>query len=552
MEVTSTTTLNGLPPAVAPSEPVEVDVVIVGAGLSGCYLLHKLRSRGFSVKVFETGSGLGGTWFWNRYPGARVDSTVPVYEYSIPEVWQSEAWSWKERFPARNELQSYFAHVDRILNLSIDVFFDERVDAATFDATQKTWSIQTAKGRTAQARWLILATGFAAKTSVPSWPGLHTFQGTVYHSASWPEDGVDLKGKKVGIVGTGSSGLQIAQTIADEVAELLVFQRTPNLALPLMQERLSPGDQKAACPTAFQSRLTTPSGHLYPVTTRKTFDDSEEERQAFYERLWQAGNFHFWVSNYSDLMTDLAANRAAYDFWAGKVRARIREPLVADLLAPVEPPHPFGAKRPALEWSWYDMFDQPGRKIVDIQNNPITLVDTHSVQMQDGSSHRLDALILATGFDSVTGGIKNIRIQGLDGRMLAEKWSDGTSTALGMMVAGFPNMFFTYGPQAPTAFANGPSCIEVQGDWLTEVLVDLRQRGLRSVDATPEGENRWKSIIDEQMAGTLYPMANSWWMGANVPGKKVEMLNYIGGLPEYSKELKRCRETDYQDLLVAP
>ncbi|KAK2734701.1 hypothetical protein FQN57_001471 [Myotisia sp. PD_48] len=534
-----------------PESELEVDALIVGAGFSGCYMLHKLRSAGFRAKIVEAGDGYGGTWHWNCYPGARVDSPVPIYEYSIPELWKT--WSWSERFPSGVEIQQYFNHVDSVLGLRKDTIWNTKVTGANFDEVTNHWIVQTASDRRFRATYLILATGFAAKRSFPDWPGLEKFKGEIHHSSFWPHAGIDLANKRVGVVGTGSTGLQIAQTIEGSVKTLTVFQRTPNLALPLLQEKfLKENDAmlKESYPEQFHLRLSTFAGYPYDTIDRGTFDDSPEEREAFYEMLWAKGGFHFWLATYNDLLSNIDANHEAYRFWRKKVRSRINDPAIADALVPLIPPHPFGTKRPSLEWKWFDMFNEAHVKLVDIKNNPVDHVEERGIVTKDGKLHELDAIALATGFDAITGGLKAIDIRSVDGQSLSECWEDGVKTALGLMVSGFPNMFFLYGPQGPTAFSNGPSCVDIQGDWITATIETLRSKGLHTINPCATAHKRWNDLNEAITSKTLFPQADSWYMGANIPGKPRQMLNFTGGLPAYSRELAQASANGYQEFVL--
>lgn len=540
------------PKETATTEVTEVDALIVGAGFSGCYLLHKLRKAGFNTKLVEAGDGYGGVWHWNCYPGARVDSPVPIYEYDIPEVWQS--WSWPEMFPSGRQIQQYFEHVDKKLNLSKDTIWNTKVAATEWVEKDQQWIVTSHGGRKFRAQFLIMATGFAAKRSFPDWPGLDTFKGEVHHSSFWPYEGIDLKGKKVGVVGTGSTGLQIAQTIVDSAGSLTVFQRTPNLALPLLQQELVKEEEekrKQLYPEQFKQRLNTFAGYPYDSVSRETFSDTPEQREAFYNELWDKGGFYFWLATYKDMLSNVDANNEAYDFWVKKVRARIHDPTVADILAPLTPPHPFGTKRPALEWRWYDMFNEKHVQLVDLQTSGVDYITEKGIVTKDGKLHELDVIALATGFDAITGGLNDIDIKSRNGKLLRERWADGARSALGMMVSDYPNMFMLYGPQGPTAFSNGPSCIEIQGDWLTDVLKDIRDRKAKSIDAKPDAEEKWNTLIEDITSKTLFPLADSWYMGANIPGKKRQMLNYTGGIPAYAKELEKARADGYSDFIIS-
>ncbi|KAF1959510.1 FAD/NAD(P)-binding domain-containing protein [Byssothecium circinans] len=531
---------------------LETDALIVGAGFGGIYLMHKLRQLGFKCKIFEAGKELGGIWHWNGYPGARVDSQVPDYEYSMPEVW--EDWTWSERYPDFTELRQYFEHVEKKLSIKKDVAFETRVTSAHFDKPSTKWIIETEDGRTAKARYLLLATGFAAKRYFPEWTGIDKFKGEIHHSSFWPDTGVDVKGKRVAVVGTGSTGVQIAQETAKTASSVTVFQRTPNLALPMQQKPLTKEEQqnrKPEYPKIFKYRMTTFAGFQYDFAQRNTFDDTPEEREAFYQARFDAGGFEFWLANYKDLLYVDKANRQAYDFWAKKVRARITDPRKRDILAPLEPPHCFGTKRPSLEQNYYEMLDKQENDVVDIKKTPIVEVTETGIRTEDGKHREFDVIALATGFDSVTGGMKNMGLKDVDGVPLFERWKTGTWSYLGMTCAGFPNMFFLYGAHGPTAFCNGPSCIESQGDWIADAIKKLKEEGINYCDATKEAEEEWRRRITELSDETLFPLnISSWYMGANIPGKPREQLNYAGGLPLYEKECREALDNDFRGFVT--
>lgn len=392
------------------SEPeaglLELDALIIGGGFSGCLLLHKLRDElKLNVKIFEAGSYLGGTWYWNRYPGARVDCPVPGYELYNPAL--LEDWTWKEKYPGQAELQDYFYHMDKALSLSKDCFFNSAVISAQFLQGENKWAVQTKDGRVARAKYLIPAVGFATKQYTPDWKGLDSFRGTICHSGDWPKDGIDVKGKRVAIIGTGSTGVQIVQEWAKEAAETFVFQRTPNMSLPMRQEKLDAAMQenKDDRLALFAHSFTTNSGFAYNALPRETFGDSPEEREATYERLYNEGGFKIVVGNYQDVMRDVTANREAYQFWAKKTRARLNDPRLRDLLAPLEPPHPLGAKRLSLEQDYYEQFNKPNVHLVDVREAPIAELRPNGIAT-DKEFFEVDVIAIATGFDSVTGGIE--------------------------------------------------------------------------------------------------------------------------------------------------
>lgn len=502
------------------------DAVIVGAGFNGLYQLHRLRELGLSVHLFEADGGLGGVWQTNRYPGARVDSHVPNYEYSIESVWRD--WNWSERFPGYQELRAYFEHVDQVLDLSRDISLNTRVNAASYADDTGEWAIVTTAG-TVAAQFLIACTGFASKPYVPDLDGLESFAGPAHHSGHWPEEGVSFDGQRVGVLGTGASGVQIAQEAAAVADQLVIFQRSPVMALPMRQRKLTPADNAAAkahYPDHFAKRNSPPGsfGDIMRLSVN-ALDASAEERERVFEEAWQAGGFHFWAGTFADIGLDRASNRTAYDFWRDKVRARIDDPVTAELLAPTDPPYPFGAKRPSLEQNYYDLFNQPNVELVDLLSEPIERVSATAVHTAKRELP-LDVLALATGFDANTGGLTQMNITGRGGQQLGDRWADGVDTNLGISVHGFPNLLFLYGPQSPTAFCNGPTCAELQGDWIVELLDYMRSNGHQRLESTAQAEADWSAHLDELAAATLIGQTDSWYTAANIPGKRRQLLNY--------------------------
>lgn len=528
----------------------EVDVLVVGAGFTGLYQLHRLRQLGFSVRLFEAGADLGGIWYWNCYPGARVDTHVPMYEFSSEDLWRD--WTWTERFPAWDELRRYFHYVDEKLDLSRDIRFNTRVEGAEFDEDSRRWVVRTQDGVLVSPRFLVLCTGFAAKPYIPDLKGLDRFEGVKHHTAWWPQDGLDMTDKRVGVIGTGASGVQVVQEAGAVAAELTVFQRTPILALAMQQRSLDmemQREMKRDYPARFARRAESFGGFDFHASGKAALEVSPEERRAVYEASWAAGGFSFWASTFYDVMMNLEANRTAYDFWRGKVQARIRDPKLAEQLAPKEPPHPFGVKRPSLEQTYYDVFNQDNVRLVNLKATPILEITPSGVRTAEGECE-LDILVLATGFDAVTGGLTQIDIRGVEGLTLKEKWAKGARTHLGMASAGFPNLLFLYGPQSPSGFCNGPTCAELQGDWVVEFLGRMRDAGVSRFEATTAAEQTWKDHVEAVGAMTLFPLADSWYMGANIPGKPRELLNYPGGLPLYLQMCRACADEGYTGFVL--
>jgi len=525
------------------------DVVIVGAGFNGLYLLHTLRNEGYSVRLLEAQSGLGGVWQANRYPGARVDSHVPNYELSMEVCWRD--WVWSERFPGREELVRYFEHIDQALDFSRDIDLDTRVSSCRFGDDGR-WQISADNGNRYEAPYLLMCTGFASKPYTPDLPGLDSFAGVCHHTAIWPEEGVGLEGRRVGIIGTGATGVQVVQEAAPVAAQLVIFQRTPVTALPMQQRLLDEASQSAAkvgYAEMFKQRNVPPGNfHDIPRPEVGAFEVSETEREAIFEAAWQKGGFAFWIGAFNDILLDEAANRLAYNFWRDKTRARINDPTTADLLAPMEPPYPFGTKRPALEQNFYDLFNLPNVQLVDLQSTPLKSIVAGGVETSD-ASFEFDVLILATGFDSNSGGLTAIDIRGPSNKSLAELWIDGVDTHLGMAVPGFPNMLMLYGPQSATAFCNGPTCAEFQGDWVARLLNRMRDQGETVFDTTEAVGDAWTAHLAELAETTLFGRSDSWYMGANIPGKPRQLLNYPNS-DVYREKLWHCEENDYEGFVI--
>jgi cation diffusion facilitator CzcD-associated flavoprotein CzcO len=529
----------------------DLDVIVVGAGFAGLYLLDRLRSMGMEVQVFEAGSGLGGVWYWNCYPGARVDSPGPIYQYSRDDVWRK--WQFSELYPSWQELREYFRYVDEKLGLSRDIRFNRRVNQAQFDPAHNRWIVRSSDGSVASARYLVLCTGLSAKPYIPDLPGLSDFAGERHHTALWPQQGLDMAGKRVGVIGTGASGVQVAQEAAGVAAHLTVFQRTPNLALPMRQKKLDEDAirrMKEKYPEMFDRRAKTFAGFDYDVLAKSALEVSDDERQATFERLWEIGGFAPWIGSFNDILLNEEANRAAYKFWRDKTLMRINDPAVAEILAPTEPIHPFGVKRPSLEQHFYEIFNQPNVSLVDLRTNPIERVTRSGIRTAAGE-HELDILVLATGFDAVTGGLTSIDIRGTEGETLKEKWANGVRAQLGMAAAGFPNLLFVYGPQSPNGFCNGPTCAELQGDWIVRLLDHLRQGNYTRVEATVPAEEAWRAQVLALADATLFPRADSWYLGANIPGKPREMLSFTGGLPAYLAKCRESAERGYEGFVLS-
>lgn len=530
----------------------ELDVLVVGGGFAGLYQLDRLRSLGYSVKVFEAGSELGGIWYWNCYPGARVDTEGSLYQFSRPDL--SQEWEYRELYPAWDEVRAYFHFIDKKLDLSKDIRFNTRVNSAEYDSAAKKWVVHSSDGSTVHCRFLVPCLGFASKPYTPPLSGLDNFQGAAHHTALWPQEGVDMTGKRVAVLGTGASGIQVFQEAGRDAAEVTLFQRTPNLALPMGQRTLTPDEQKfikEGLDERLARRGETFAGLDFDFAPANAVDVTEEERNKLYEELWQGGGFRFWLGPFQDTLFVQESNDYAYAFWRDKVRARINDPALAEKLAPTVQPHPFGVKRPSLEQNFYDLFNNDNVHLVDLRETPIESITERGIRTNDGVEREFDLIVLATGFDSVTGGLTAIDIRGEDGTLLRDKWANGVDAHLGIATAGFPNMLFVYGPQSPSGFAIGPTSAEIQGEMIVGLLDHLLSNGHTRIESTEEADGAWSDHIAEVLDTTLFAKAESWYMGANIPGKRVQMLNYPAGLPAYRTKFAEEQAKGYATFEIA-
>jgi cation diffusion facilitator CzcD-associated flavoprotein CzcO len=494
-------------------QAITSDVLIIGGGFGGMYGLHRMRQLGLTVKLFEAGADFGGTWHWNRYPGARVDSEVPFYSLSIPEVYAQ--WEFTERYPGHQELREYFKHVDNVLDLSKDAYFNTVVVEARYNAEDAKWHVRTKDGRHAIATYLICATGSSYKKHLPQFDGLDKYTGQLIHSAAYPEAGLDVKGKRIGVLGSGATGVQIVQELAKEDCNLTAFIRTPNVAIPMRQRKLSHEEQlanKNIYQALFNSAKQCRSGFPYTPTSGRFHDASPEERRKVYEILWERGGFPFTICNYRDFLVDRTANREIYQFWLEKTRPRIQDPFKRDVMAPLEQPHWLGTKRPSLEQDYYEMIDRPNVTVMDLKNTPIVSFQEHGIRTSE-KLLELDIIVFATGYDALTGSLKDIGLVDTDGVPLSEKWKKGTFTYMGLMIPKMPNLFMVYSPQAPTALANGPAIIEKQVDWIAEAVGKMREQGIESIDAEQSSAEDWRAKVQELSDMTLFKGTRSWYTG---------------------------------------
>jgi cyclohexanone monooxygenase len=508
------------------------DVVVVGAGFAGMYMLYRLLGQGLKARVYEQGGDVGGTWYWNRYPGARCDVESMQYSYSFSDELQQE-WNWSERYAPQAEILKYANHVADRFNLRGDIELNTRVDRAVFNENTGTWQVTTSDGKTVTAKFVVLATGCLSNARVPDIKGLSDFKGKVYHTGHWPHEQVNFTGQRVGVIGTGSSAIQSVPVIAQQARHLYVFQRTPNFSIPARNAELT-AEEREAFRTNYPeirrfAREEARNGIYAELPDRGALDDGDNARRAKYEQRWAKGGLTFMLA-YNNLILDKAANDTAADFVRDKIAEIVKDPETAKLLQPDN--HPIGSKRICVDTEYYAAFNRPNVTLVDIRSNGIEEILPNAVRT-GGKNYEIDALVLATGFDAMTGSVARIDIRGRGGKTLNQKWAEGPKTYLGLMSEGFPNLFIITGPGSPSVLSNMIVSIEQHVDWITDCLAFMRDRGLETMEATKDAEDQWVAHVNEVAHQTLYPQANSWYMGANIPGKPRIFMPYIGGVGIY-------------------
>ncbi|MFF2508184.1 flavin-containing monooxygenase [Streptomyces sp. NPDC058067] len=525
--------------------PRSVDVVVVGAGVTGLYAVHKLRGMGYSVRGFERGADVGGVWYWNRYPGARCDVESVDYSYSFDEGLQQE-WDWSEKYATQPEIMRYLHHVADRFDIRRDYTFSTSVTSAELDEETLRWTVRTDGGEVLSARFCVFAVGCLSSTHLPEVAGIGDFAGATYHTGEWPHEGVDFTGLRVGVIGTGSSGIQSIPLIAEQAAELTVFQRSPNYSIPAGNKPLDEEarrEQKAGY--AERRRLSRLSGGGSPhmAHPKKTFEASEEERRAAFERRWELGGV-LYSKTFPDQTTDLAANGVARAFWEEKVRARIEDPAVADLLVPTD--HPIGTKRIVTDSDYFETYNRENVRLVSLRGNPIERIDARGIVLADGEHVELDAIVFATGFDAMTGAVDRIEVRGRGGRLLTDAWSAGPRTYLGLGTDGFPNFFSLAGAGSPSVLANVILCAEQHVDWLADCLRHLDEHGYTAIEATEESVADWVAECRRKAEATLMMSADSWYLGANIPGKPRVFMPYVGGFGAYGQIIKEVADSGYK------
>jgi cyclohexanone monooxygenase len=533
-----------------PANAQRFDAVIVGAGLSGLYLLYRLRELGLSAVVVDQASGVGGTWFWNRYPGARCDIESMTYSYSWSHELEQE-WTWSERYAAQPEILTYIEHVADRFDLRRDLRLGTRVVEAAFDDAKDGWTVVTEDGDRLSASFLVMATGCLSVPRIPPIPGLETFAGELHHTGLWPHEGVDFAGKRVGVIGTGSSAVQAIPVIAAEAAELTVFQRTANFSVPAWNAPLSEeaiAERKRRYDVFRRVARTTSAGNPWNARPQSVWEATPEEREREFEERYAVGGFCLH-SAYSDLFDDPAANELLCEFVRRKIRERVEDPEVAELLCPYD--HPLGTKRMCVDTEYFETFNRPNVRLVSIRETPIEEITETGLRVA-GEEFTFDTIVLGTGFDAMTGALLAIDLRGRDGLSLRDKWADGAQTCLGLTIAGFPNLFTVTGPGSPSVLSNMMVSIEQHVDWIARCIGYLRENGIATIEPTAAEEEAWVTHVREVGDASLYPRAESWYMGANIPGKPRVLLPYVGGVGRYREICEGIAADGYAGFVLTP
>ncbi|HEY2870819.1 MAG TPA: NAD(P)/FAD-dependent oxidoreductase [Reyranella sp.] len=531
--------------------PRQLDVVIVGAGLAGLYAIHRLRKIGLKVRAYEAGSGVGGTWFWNRYPGARCDVESLEYSYSFDDQLQQD-WKWPERYGTQPEILKYINHVADRFDLRRDVQLNTRIKSAVFDGQENAWVVKT-DNEEIHARYCVMAAGNLSTPRVPDFKGLKDFKGKWYHSGLWPHEGVDFSGLRVGVIGTGSSGVQMIPLIAQQAKHLTVFQRTANFSLPARNEPMPEEKErqhKAEYPERRRAAYDTPFAIAgYPKPTKSALEAAEEERNKAFEAKWQEGGSISYLYSYTDLLVNKASNDIASEFVRNKIRSMVTDQKTAELLAPKD--HPIGTKRLCLDTNYYETYNRQNVSLVGVRSDPIDAITATGLKLKSGAAFELDAIVFATGFDAMTGALNEIDVRTTDGAVLRSHWEGGPLTYLGLMIAGFPNMFVVTGPGSPGVKTQMIASIEQHVDWIADAIDHLGKHQLDRIEPTATAETDWVDHVNKVADSTLYPLANSWYMGANIPGKPRVFMPYVGGFDRYKKHCDAVAAQGYRGFTLS-
>ncbi|KPH01508.1 cyclohexanone monooxygenase [Pseudomonas sp. RIT-PI-q] len=527
-----------------------IDAIVVGAGFSGLYMLHRLREEGLSTRVFELGDDVGGVWYWNRYPGAKCDIESVYYNYTFsPELLQE--WTWENRYPDQPAILKYLNHVADRFDLRRDIQFKTRVTSAHYDQKSKRWLVQTDDGKTVSAKYFISGVGCLSSSNTPKFKGLDSFQGECFHTGSWPHEPVDFKGKRVGVIGTGSSGIQAIPVIAKQAQHLYVFQRTPQYTIPAGNRPYDEAfirDTKANYGAIKQQMLQSWSGTPKKPPERSALDATEQERRSAYEAVWQDGGQ--LLSAFKDLMTNLDANATAGQFIRDKIGEIVRDPAVAKALTPS---YVYGTKRPVLDTGYYETFNRDNVTLVDVKSAPVVEITANGLRTTEGD-YEFDALVFATGYDVVTGPLFRLDVRGKEGVALKDKWANGSSiqTYLGIATSGFPNFFMITGPQSPALLSNNAISIEQHVEWITDCIRYLREHKLESIESNVEAEQAWSKHCKEVSDATLFSQGESYWTGANIEGKHMTFPVYVAGVGVYRGICDKVQANGYEGFSLTP
>ncbi len=530
---------------------LDFDAVVIGAGVSGLYQLYRLRELGLRVRGFEAGTGVGGTWYWNRYPGARFDSESWTYGYSFSQELLEE-WDWEEHFAAQPETERYLNYVADKFDLRRDIQFRSRVTAAHYREGTRSWDVRLEDGRRYTTRLLITAIGVLSAATLPNIPGVATFQGLSCHTHHWPKQPVRFEGKRVAVIGTGATGVQVITEVAKTAGHLTVFQRTPQWCAPLHNAKISQEEMhriRAEYPKIFARCQETYGCFIHATDPRATFEVTPEEREAFWEKLYGEPGFGIWMGNFRDILVDREANKLISEFLARKIRQRVKDPALAEKLIPKN--HGFGTRRVPLESGYYEVYNQPNVTLVDLTETPIERITPTGIKTSD-AEYGFDIIIYATGFDAITGAFDRIDFRGVDGVSLKEKWQDGPQTFLGILVDGFPNLLMVMGPHA--GLGNFPRAAEYCVDWVTRLIRFARDRGLTRIEATAAGVKAWTDHVIAASEGLLFTEVDSWMTGVNrnVEGKQVRrIMRYSGGHPAFRARCEAVAADGYRELALA-
>ena len=525
-----------------PRPPTELDVAIVGAGFAGLYALHRLRGLGFTCCAYEAAADVGGVWYWNRYPGARCDVESLQYSYSFSNELEQE-WCWSERYASQPEILAYINHVADRFDLRRDIRFATTIAAAHFDEASDRWTVRTTSGETIVARFLVMASGGLSSAQVPSFEGLDAFQGRWFHTGRWPHEPVDFGGRRVAVIGTGSSGIQTIPAIARQAAHVTVLQRTPNFSIPGRNRPLADEDQQAWKVRYAEHRARAREvGTLYEFSDRGAVQASEAERLAEYERRWVKGGVAF-MHSFNDLMIDEASNTTAAEFVRARIREKVRDPAVAEMLTPRD--HPIGSKRICVDTEYFETYNRDNVALIDVRRQPIERITATGI-LTSGGEVEVDDIVFATGYDALSGALSAIDIRGIGGRTLKDKWAGGPRSYLGLMTEGFPNMFTVTGAGSPSVLVNMIVGIEQHVDWIGACLAHLREHGYTRIDADAQAEQRWGDHVNAAANRTLFPRANSWYVGANIPGKPRQFMLYVQKIGVYRRECDDVASKDYE------